>query len=107
LHFKSAGQTRRFLSAHDQINNLFKIRRDHATAINSGVPRLPAADGTGIRCQRVCVAKRDRHIHSDRDEMRKFSRRLRRGPVAYFERDGRRNAVFGTDLQRLGSPRSR
>ena len=32
LHFKSAGQAQRFLSAHDQINNLFKIRRDHATA---------------------------------------------------------------------------
>jgi hypothetical protein len=30
--FKSAGQAQRFLSAHDQINNLFNIRRDHATA---------------------------------------------------------------------------
>src|SRR6187401_3043128 len=29
--FKSAGQAQRFLSAHDQINNLFNIRRDHAT----------------------------------------------------------------------------
>src|SRR4051794_29203377 len=27
--FKSAGQTQRFLSAHDQINNLFQLRRDH------------------------------------------------------------------------------
>jgi putative transposase len=27
--FKSAGQTQRFLSAHDQINNLFHLRRDH------------------------------------------------------------------------------
>jgi len=30
--FKSAGQTQRFLSAHDQINNLFHLRRDHVTA---------------------------------------------------------------------------
>src|SRR5437879_6642522 len=30
--FKSAGQTQRFLSAHDQINNLFHFRRDHVTA---------------------------------------------------------------------------
>ena len=30
--FKSAGQAQRFLSAHDQINNLFHFRRDHITA---------------------------------------------------------------------------
>src|SRR5881398_622079 len=30
--FKSAGQAQRFLSAHDQINNLFRLRRDHVTA---------------------------------------------------------------------------
>ena len=30
--FKSAGQARRFLSAHDQLNNLFHLRRDHVTA---------------------------------------------------------------------------
>src|SRR5215471_16586205 len=30
--FKSAGQAPRFLSAHDQINNLFHLRRDHVTA---------------------------------------------------------------------------
>jgi len=30
--FKSAGQARRFLSAHDPINNLFHLRRDHLTA---------------------------------------------------------------------------
>jgi putative transposase len=30
--FKSAGQAQRFLSAHDQINNLFHFRRDHVTA---------------------------------------------------------------------------
>jgi hypothetical protein len=27
-----AGQAQRFLSAHDQINNLFHLRRDHVTA---------------------------------------------------------------------------
>jgi putative transposase len=31
-HFKPARQARCFLSAHDQIANLFHLRRDHATA---------------------------------------------------------------------------
>jgi putative transposase len=30
--FKSAGQAQRFLSAHDQINSLFHLHRDHVTA---------------------------------------------------------------------------
>ena len=30
--FKSAGQAQRFLSAHDGINNLFNLRRDHLPA---------------------------------------------------------------------------
>ena len=30
--FKSAGQAQRFLSAHDQINNLFHLRREHVPA---------------------------------------------------------------------------
>ena len=30
--FKSARQAHRFLSAHDPINNLFHLRRDHVTA---------------------------------------------------------------------------
>ena len=30
--FKSAGQAQRFLSAHDQISNLFHLRREHVTA---------------------------------------------------------------------------
>src|SRR3712207_7200193 len=30
--FKSPGQAQRFLAAHDRINNLFHLRRDHATA---------------------------------------------------------------------------
>jgi putative transposase len=30
--FKSAGQAQRFLSAHDGINNLFHLRRDHLPA---------------------------------------------------------------------------
>ena len=30
--FKSARQAQRFLSAHDQINNLFHFRRDHLSA---------------------------------------------------------------------------
>jgi hypothetical protein len=32
LERKSAGQAQRFLSAHDQINNLFRLRRDHISA---------------------------------------------------------------------------
>jgi putative transposase len=36
--FKSAGQAQRFLSAHDQINNLFHLRRDHVTAADHRVP---------------------------------------------------------------------
>src|ERR687888_1872603 len=30
--FKSPGQAQQFLSAHDQINNLFRLRRDHLSA---------------------------------------------------------------------------
>ena len=30
--FKSPRQAQRFLSAHDQVNNLFHLRRDHVTA---------------------------------------------------------------------------
>jgi hypothetical protein len=32
ISFKSPGQAQRFVSAHDQINNLFHLRRDHVTA---------------------------------------------------------------------------
>lgn len=37
--FKSAGQAQRFLSAHDQINNLFYLRRDHVTAAEHSASR--------------------------------------------------------------------
>ena len=50
--FKSAGQAQRFLSAHDQINNLFCLRRDHLTAIQFRTARAQAfviwAEVTGI-----------------------------------------------------------
>src|SRR5271169_2803872 len=36
--FKSAGQAQRFLSAHDQINNLFHLCRDHFTAQTTELP---------------------------------------------------------------------
>jgi putative transposase len=39
--FKSAGQAQRFLSAHDRINNLFHLRRDH----------LPSAQYRAARTQ--------------------------------------------------------
>jgi putative transposase len=37
--FKSPGQAQRFLSAHDQINNLFHLRRDHVTAAEDKASR--------------------------------------------------------------------
>jgi putative transposase len=49
--FKSPGQAQRFLSAHDPINNLFHLRRDHVTADQYRVARTRAfavwADITG------------------------------------------------------------
>jgi putative transposase len=51
--FKSAGQAQRFLSAHDQINNLFHLRRDHLTATEYRAARVRAlaiwAEVTGGR----------------------------------------------------------
>jgi len=50
--FKSAGQAQRFLSAHDQINNLFYLRRDHVTATEYRAARAQAfviwAEITGV-----------------------------------------------------------
>ena len=40
--FKSAGQAQRFLSAHDQIANLFHLRRDHVTAVQHRAARARA-----------------------------------------------------------------
>ena len=50
--FKSAGQAQRFLSAHDQINNLFHLRRDQVTACEYRAARARAfgawADISGV-----------------------------------------------------------
>ena len=50
--FKSARQAQRFLSAHDQIANLFHLRRDHVTASEYRAARARAfkawADISGI-----------------------------------------------------------
>ncbi len=50
--FKSAGQAQRFLSAHDQISNLFHLRRDHVTAAEYRAARTRAfelwAEITGV-----------------------------------------------------------
>ena len=50
--FKSAGQAQRFLSAHDQISNLFHLRRDHVTASEYRAARARAfemwADISGV-----------------------------------------------------------
>ena len=43
--FKSAGQAQRFLAAHDQINNLFHLHRDH----------LPAAEYRAVRAQAFAI----------------------------------------------------
>jgi putative transposase len=40
--FKPAGQAQRFLSAHDQINDLFQLRRDHLTATEYRAARATA-----------------------------------------------------------------
>ena len=40
--FKSAGQVQRFLSAHDGINNLFYLRRDHLPAKQYQAARVQA-----------------------------------------------------------------
>jgi len=40
--FKSPGQAQRFLSAHDQINNLFHLRRDHRPASQYRAARTQA-----------------------------------------------------------------
>src|SRR3712207_4444273 len=51
--FKSAGQAQRFLSAHDQINNLFQLRRAHVTATQHRTARARAfaiwAEVTGAK----------------------------------------------------------
>ena len=50
--FKSARQAQRFLSAHDQINNLFHLRRDHVPASEYRAARTRAfqtwAEVTGM-----------------------------------------------------------
>jgi putative transposase len=50
--FKSPRQVQRFLSAHDQVANVFPRRRDHDTAANLGSGRTQAfatwADVTGV-----------------------------------------------------------
>jgi putative transposase len=50
--FKSAGQAQRFLAAHDQINNLFHLRRDHVPADQYRAARTQAfqtwAEVTGV-----------------------------------------------------------
>ena len=52
MSFKSADQAQRFLSAHEQINNLFHIRRDHLHAVQYRATRAQAfqtwAEITGV-----------------------------------------------------------
>ena len=50
--FKSPGQAQRFLAAHDPINNLFHLRREHVTADRYRATRTRvfevSADVTGV-----------------------------------------------------------
>ena len=50
--FSPPGQAQRFLSAHDQINNLFHLRRDHVPASEYRAARTQAfqiwAEVTGM-----------------------------------------------------------
>ena len=55
--FTSAGQAQRFLSAHDQISNLFHPRRDHLSASQYRAARTHAfqiwAEVTGVAAARA------------------------------------------------------
>jgi putative transposase len=52
--FKSAGQAQRFLSAHDQINNLFHLRRDHVTATEHRAARTQTFQVWAEICSTGC-----------------------------------------------------
>ena len=66
--FKSAGQAQRFLSAHDGINNLFHLRRDHVLQSISSCPDPGLSDlvrdhrrsrfgiASGSPAQAACIA---------------------------------------------------
>jgi hypothetical protein len=60
--FKSAGQAQRLLSAHDQVNNLFHLRRDHVTAVQYRAARArafeawPASAGLLPQREPCCIA---------------------------------------------------
>src|SRR3954452_9127831 len=52
--FKSPGQAQRFLSAHDQINNLFHLRRDHLPAAQYRAGPDPSLSDLGRGHRRGC-----------------------------------------------------
>src|SRR5438045_4686581 len=52
--FKSAGHAQRFLSAHDQINNLFHLRRDHVTAAEHRASRTQTFQVWAEICSTGC-----------------------------------------------------
>jgi putative transposase len=52
--FKSAGQAQRFLSAHDQINNLFHLRRDYFTAAEHKASKAQTFQVWTEICSRSC-----------------------------------------------------
>ena len=57
--FKSARQVQRFLSAHDQINNLFHLRRDHVTASEYRAARTRAFQTWGEVTEQEKASLRD------------------------------------------------
>jgi len=54
VQFKSAGQAPRFLSAHDQINDLFHLRRDHVTAAEYRASRTQTFQVWAEICRTGC-----------------------------------------------------
>src|SRR5438874_13419939 len=50
----SAGHAQRFLSAHDQINNLFHLRRDHVTAAEHRASRTQTFQVWAEICSMGC-----------------------------------------------------
>ena len=54
--FKSAGQAQRFLAAHDQVNNLFHLHRDHVSAAEHRAARAQALEVWAEISEVVAVA---------------------------------------------------
>jgi hypothetical protein len=54
-HFKSAGQAQRFLSAGDEINGFFRLRRDHVTAAEHRASRTQIFEFWAESCSELAI----------------------------------------------------